>query len=490
MRAVIYTRVSLDRRRGRSVAQQETECRAFCERQGWTVARVFSDPGRSASRYATKDRPDFDALIAFLPSGEADVLVTWEASRPTRDLEVFLPLRRLCEEVGILYSYDGRVYDLRDPDDRERVTTDAVKAEAESGRTSKRVQRDVRANAAAGRPHGRNLFGYRRVYDPITRELVEVVKHPEEAETVREAVRRVLAGEKLFHIRADFIARGVPAPGRAGWDLTAIRRILRNPAYLGKRVHRGQVVADAVWPRLIEDSDWDQLQALLDKPGRRTTVRQGELRHLVSYIATCARGGEHVSGADNKGTPTYRCSAGHVSKPRGQWRGWPDRPDEWADQFDGVDDLVTCVVLERLARPDLLSVLAADGGDSEHQAAVDQLAALQQRLDGFVDAAAAGELTPAALARIERRLLPQIEVARRLARPRLTEPASELVADLIDMAGQPAQVLAGHWAALGLAQRRQVIQAFFRIELLPAGRGNRRVFDPSSVRMEWIGPAS
>jgi hypothetical protein len=55
-RALIYTRVSKDKRQGRSVEEQETECRRVCEHEGWTIADVLSDNDRSASRYATKTR--------------------------------------------------------------------------------------------------------------------------------------------------------------------------------------------------------------------------------------------------------------------------------------------------------------------------------------------------------------------------------------------------------------------------------------------------
>lgn len=56
MRAVVYTRVSSDPKgAGRSVAEQEKECRAVASAAGWEVAEVFTDNDRSASRYATKD---------------------------------------------------------------------------------------------------------------------------------------------------------------------------------------------------------------------------------------------------------------------------------------------------------------------------------------------------------------------------------------------------------------------------------------------------
>jgi site-specific DNA recombinase len=477
-RAAIYTRVSTDRdQRGRSVGEQETECRAVCDREAWTVIEpVFSDNDRSASRYARKTRPGWARLVKFLEGGGADVVVYWEASRATRDLRVGLDLRDLCERRGLLLNYSGRTYDMRDSRDRRYFTDDLSRAEGESDQTRDRVLRSVRANAARGRPHGRHLFGYERRYDPVTKQLVEVVEVPEQAAIVREAAARVLAGEALHAVRTDFIARQVPPPGRE-WDLTQIRRILLNPGYLGKRVHKGVIVGDAVWPAILDEDDWLRLQALLTAPARRTTSRQGELRHLVSHIGRCGVCDGHVVARRNRSTPTYACPRYHVSRPEGSWRGWP-RPEGWEDRFDGVDDVVASTVVARLARSDAIDLFTSDG-DVGSQDAIDEAKRLRKRLEEFIDLGAAGKLTPAALARIEAKLLPEIEAAEHRVQPaNVPDVVLELAA-----AANPAE----RWRELDLADQRRVVDCLAVVRLVPAGRGNRRSFDPSTVQINWRG---
>src|SRR5688572_24728809 len=106
MNALIYTRVSKDRKQqGRSVAEQEAECRKVCEREGWHVVDVLSDNARSASRYATRGRPAWDEVKHRLANGDVDVLVTWEASRNARDLAAFVELRDLMRAQGTKLSY-------------------------------------------------------------------------------------------------------------------------------------------------------------------------------------------------------------------------------------------------------------------------------------------------------------------------------------------------------------------------------------------------
>src|SRR5687768_13535504 len=205
MRAVIYTRVSSDpHSTGRSVEQQETECRQVCDRNGWTVVQVFTDNDRSASRYARKDRPGYAQVKNFLDGGHADALVLWEGSRAQRDLRDYLKLRDLCAARGVLYCYSGKVHDLTRTDDRFTTGLDALLAEREADLTRDRVLRAVRANMATGRPYGRTLYGYRRVYDAQTRQFLEQVPHEEQAPVVREAARRVMAGESCRSVALDF----------------------------------------------------------------------------------------------------------------------------------------------------------------------------------------------------------------------------------------------------------------------------------------------
>ena len=81
MRILIYARVSLDALgQGRSVAEQETECRAWADREGWEVVEVIAETG-SASRYgrSTQARQRWDEVADATASGRIDALLTWEA---------------------------------------------------------------------------------------------------------------------------------------------------------------------------------------------------------------------------------------------------------------------------------------------------------------------------------------------------------------------------------------------------------------------------
>src|SRR3954469_6987933 len=101
---------------------------------------------------------------------------------------------------------------MAESDDRFSPGLDYLLAERESDETRKRVLRAVRANADKGRPHGKLLYGYRREYDPATREFIEQTPDPDTAPIVQEAARRVLNGETPYAVAQDFNRRGIKPP--------------------------------------------------------------------------------------------------------------------------------------------------------------------------------------------------------------------------------------------------------------------------------------
>lgn len=461
-RAAIYARVSSDPRGvGRSTDEQEADCRRIAEREGWTVVRTFVDSDRSASRFANGDRPAYRELIEFLKAGNADVLVTWEASRTQRDLDAYVKLRDLCRDAGVQWSYSGRTYDLSRTDDAFTTGLDALLSEREASVTRDRVLRAVTANAAAGRPHGRLTYGYRRLYDDNTGELVEQVVRDDQAAVIREAARRVLGGETPYAVAKDFNARGIPTPRNGkGWDLTQVKRLCTNPAYIAKRVHRGQIVGDAIWPPILDDATFYALASRLNDP-KRLTQRDSSVKHLLSGIAVCGVCGGRIRVQKNRGFLAYLCVDGfHISRKE-----------------TDVDEFVESLVIERLSQPDVLELMSEEQDRGALAEARGEAIEKRARLDGFYDAAAAGELTPAALARIESRLLPEIEAAEKRSHGGHVAPV------LRDAAGPDISL---RWAKIPLTVRREIIEALMTIRIMPTGRG-RRNFDPEAIQIEWVG---
>jgi DNA invertase Pin-like site-specific DNA recombinase len=479
MRAVIYTRVSQDSTgRGRSVEEQLAECERVCVDNGWTVAAVHSDNDRSASRYAKKARPGWDGVKHTISAGDADVLVVWESSRATRDLAEYARLTELCRANNVRLCTGGRVVDFDEPGDVLGADIQAAVDRNESDRTSKRIRRATARNAERGRPHGKIPYGYRRVYDTTSGELLSQEPHPEQSAVVIDAATRLLAGESARSVCRDLNDRGVPIPRPRvdgdgvrvdkGWQLGQLTRLLRNPLYAGLRVHRGEVVGDADWPALIDRASWERLQAVLGDPSRRTGRSSPDIVHLLAGVARCGVCGGPCVHTRNGG---FTDRAGRVRPLRTIYacrykhcvaRTAPD-----------LEAFVTEVVLERLSRPDALPVDDSEGRTTE---AVARVRELRSRLDEAVAAFTAGDLSAMVLGRIEADLVPSIAEAERAAR---YVGMSPVVGSLLGT----GDVRTG-WDELTVEQRRNVVRSLLTVTILPAGRG-RRSFDPDTVRVEW-----
>ena len=453
VKAVIYTRVSADRAGGRSVAEQEAECRAACDRNGWTVAEVLSDNDIGASRHSRKNRPAYEKLSTLLEPG--DVLVTWEASRAQRDLAAYVALRDLCALRGVQWHYSGTTYDLSTGDGRFRTGLDALLAENESEKTRERILRAHRANAAAGKAHGKIPFGYRGIRDEHTGKIVERVPDEVEAPIVRELVRRVLSGEGLNTIRKDLDRRDVAGPTGGAWNTHSISRILRSPTMSGQRVYRGETIAGD-WEPIISISDQQALVGILSDPSR-TVTRGPEPVHLLTGIAICGRCSATMIRMKNTSYPSYVCSK-HLHVGRNQAK---------------TDALVESEIIGGLEDPALVGTVGVSGGDAAPY--LEEARRLRLRLEGFTFEAEKGNLTPARLGRIESSLLPQIEEAERKARSSMALPM------LADAVGPDAGL---KWKTYTMAKKRALVRTLVTVTILPT-EGNRRTFDPHLVDVVW-----
>lgn len=444
MRAAIYTRVSQDKRDKASVQQQEDEARLAAAALGWTIAAVFSDNDISASRHARKERENHAALIESIRTGAVDVVILWESSRGDRKLTTWSALLDLCRDRGVkIHVVDHRrTYDLGVPRDWKTLADEGVNNAYASEETRERILRDVRANAVKGRPHGKLPYGYRRTYDDRGN-FLEQIELAEQADVVRECGRRVAGGESLYSIAQDLNERGIPAPRGGKWLPNQVKRLVTNPRYIGQRVHQGVVVGEAVWAPILDERTYAECVRRMSDP-RRHTVRDRSLKHLLSGIMLAPCGGR-VRVLKNRGYLTYVCHEDYCVAVR----------------TTRVEEFVVDQVIERLEQPDMLRGMAA-ASDQAAATADDEADELQARLDGFYAQAAEGKISPAGLAAIEARLLPQIEAAKQRA---LVAPVPRL---LRDVAGPGARE---RWSKLDLGQQREIIDKLAEVRVAPSRRG-------------------
>lgn len=480
-RAAIYSRNSSAKQK--SIDDQQAENRAAVEANGWTVAAELDDPS-SASRYATKVRKNWELLLSLLP--DVDVVVLWEPSRGDRSLASWAAFLDACRahEVRIHAVTHQRTYDPRNPRDYRSLAEDGVDSAYESDKTSQRVRRGQASAAAAGRPHSPTTFGYLRRYDPVTREFVEQVPHPEQATVVRDIIVSIGRGVPLHQITHRLNASGIPTHRDGSvWYHSTIRGIATNQAYRphpeyqpvdaddpgrGVRVHRGALHIGQ-WPPLVTESQWQAAQAVLggNSEKRRRARRDsapGQIKYMLSgnpavMSAVCGSALAGHCDTDGRGA-TYGCKMDRCASA----------------PMPEVDEYVTRLVVARLARQDARRLWATD--DSATHKAAEELARLTAELDAARQSFyRPGGISAEALAGKEAAMAPAIEDARRRSQP-AGVPVAAL--ELMDAAKFGAERVRTTWDGFPLPARREIIAGLF----------DRLTLGPATVRLtRWSSPA-
>lgn len=474
-RAGKYSRVSDDsrRREAASVRQQDERNQQVCDEHGWITSprHAYSDNDLSASRFARKDRPGWDRLLADLRAGEIDVLVMWESSRGGRTPENWLAFLSVCRDRGILVhvTTHQHTYDARIPRDWKTLAEEGIGNAYFSEEASLRVLRAMEDVARAGMPHGICPYGYSRVYDSRTRAVLGQDPDPETAPVAREIICLIAAGHAASRIARTLNEPGLPSPGGREWTAHTVLMIARNPAYISMRLWKGELIP-CQWEPLVTPAQWWGARAVMrarQESFARTghAVRAGRACHLLSILARCGKCQDWLRwrGANAKrARPLYQCR-----------RGCASIVADWLDTW------VAELAILRMASDDIYPDLAGEPPEALAEAE-GVLAALEHGYRDLKDRA--GDLSVEMLIAAERKMLPALIAAREHVQALRVPPV------LRNLAGSPADDIRARWEQMPVAAKRDVLRALFaRIELNPAAPGVRgsHEFDSERIVTEW-----
>jgi site-specific DNA recombinase len=464
-RAAVYTRISSDDGTAAGVARQEADCRELAERKGWTVGEVYCD--NDVSAYSGRTRPAYKRLLVDMEAGVVDAVVVWHLDRLHRspaELERFF---EVVDRAGVskLATVTGDV-DLGTHDGRFHARILGAVARKESDDKSRRLRRKHLELAHAGKSSGGGrAFGWEA--DRVTLNL-------DEAELVQEAARRVLAGESLRGVCADWNARGIKTVTGTTWSTTVLRRVVTAWRTCGVRAvgkdtgnTRSSPVATAQWPAILDRATVERLRTLLLDPDRR--VNRSARRYLLTGMVRCGLcGARLVARPRSDKSRCYVCATGPGFSGCGKIRVLAEP----------LEALVVEAVMLRLDSPDLAKVIAELAHEPEGEDLGQAITEGENRLAELAEEWASGNITRAewmaARNAIERRL----EVARRnLARSTRTTALGGFL-------GAPGALRAA-WPDLPLDRQRAVLGAVVdRVTVGPAVRGRNR-FDPERVDVTW-----
>lgn len=321
MKAALYVRVSTEAQAERwSLPAQRRALVEFCERQGWTY-ELYEDAGISGETLDA--RPAMVRLLDDARHSRVDVVVAVEMERFSRSESLFdwLVIKQAFREGQAKFGTPQQLYDPFDPEDDFLSDLFGALSKREK---RKILQRTMRAKIEAAR-RGRHVapapFGY------VKSAPGQVAIDEPAAQTVRLIYALLLEGRSTAAIVRELARRSIPAPrGDRFWNRATVKKILANPAYVGRGAfnrlewlpavdghkRRRRVRPEAAWvpiafPRIIPD----EMFALARKQLQRNAVlapRNQRRFYLLKSLVRCSRCGSAMVGHPHKRQAAYVCS--------------------------------------------------------------------------------------------------------------------------------------------------------------------------------------
>jgi DNA invertase Pin-like site-specific DNA recombinase len=324
----IYTRQSKDNKKdSMSIADQIERGENFAHLLGIEFKLYNEGSGRSAAYENLDNRPAMQALLGDIHDDEINMVWALDEARISRNEATKLVFKSALRSKGVILHTDkeGKV-DFNDLNDEFFSGMRTLIAQQYVRTISKNVSNQLLKNAREGRVMGGLLkpLGYKKgdgkllVLDetevPIVKEIfrlyLEGYGTPKIAQILNinnvptKGSKYLKNGLKLENRYTKEIK--VVAPEKIKWAGNTILSILKNPIYIGKRVHKGVTVKS---PSIISQADFD----LVQKKIQENKHKGGKITHqyLLNDLCFCGRCNSSFRGRTrvSKRDHIYYCSS-------------------------------------------------------------------------------------------------------------------------------------------------------------------------------------
>lgn len=234
-KAVLYLRVStLDQVENFSLATQERVCRAFCEREGFEVDRVFREEGESAK---TAKRTELQAMLQYCgveaKSRGITALVVHRVDRFARSVQDHVAIKAALKTCAVVLHSATEAFD-QTPMGKFMETVMAAQAELDNDVRSARTKAGMQEGLSRGRWMWKAPLGYAKGDG----QTVSLLPDPQVAPLVLLGFETMATGRSTrAEVLAELTSLGLVT--RRGQPVTpqAFGKMLSNPLYMGRVVN-------------------------------------------------------------------------------------------------------------------------------------------------------------------------------------------------------------------------------------------------------------
>jgi site-specific DNA recombinase len=304
--AVIYLRVSTSRQatkngeeEGYSIPAQRAACIRKAEDLGASVVAEFVDAGASAR---SADRAGLQELLRYLETGDSDgtgcgidYVLVHKLDRLARDRADDVAIMLAIRKAGATLVSTSEQID-ETPSGMLMHGIMASMAEFYSRNLANEAKKGIAQKAKGGGTHGFAPVGYHNTLNRIDgRDVKGVAIDEERAPHIRWAFETYATGEwSISQLRDALEERGFRSRATRVWtgkppSNAQVHRILTNPYYAGRIVHKG-VLFDGMHEPLVDEVTWFKVQEVLAKR-KVAGERSWRHTHYLKGLLVCGRCG-------------------------------------------------------------------------------------------------------------------------------------------------------------------------------------------------------
>ncbi len=307
--AVIYARYSSSNQREESIEQQVNQCKAYADRNGYTVIAVYADYAISGKD--DNNRPQFQRMLQDAKNGSFDYVISWKSSRIGRNMLQAMSNEQYLSSVGVRCLYVEEDFDdtaagrfaLRN---MMNVNQFYIENMAED------IRRGLMDNASKCMVNTRPPYGYKKGEDG------KFAIREEQAEIVQEIFSKVIDGWNYIDIANDLNRRGLKTVLGNPWNKGSFHSMLRNEMYYGVYLYSDVRIEGGV-PAIISKDVFQEVQRILDRKRRSGGKNNDAADYLLTGKLFCGHCGEPMVGVSGTGRHGethyyYRCQGRYKKK--------------------------------------------------------------------------------------------------------------------------------------------------------------------------------
>lgn len=282
---VIYARYSSQGQREESIEGQLRECRAFADRQGWTVVGEYIDRALSGK---TDKRDDFQRMIRDSEKGHFRGVLMYTLDRFARNRYDSAMYKARLKKNGVRVFYAKQSI----PDGPEGIILESVLegyAEYYSENLSRNVRRGMMENALQCKTTGGLCLGYQKAKDG-TWEI-----EPVGAKVVQEIFQLYADGTSATQVVAYCNEKGYETARGRAFTRNSLHTILRNRKYIGVYEYEDVCVEGGV-PAIISAELFERVQAQLKHTYSARAKAKATTDYLLSTKVFCGHCGAPMIG--------------------------------------------------------------------------------------------------------------------------------------------------------------------------------------------------